>query len=42
MHWRERYETPLAVRDTGPTVTKLWLVMAACLGVTLILAAVLT
>jgi hypothetical protein len=44
MHWRsdlQRHQTPLAVRHTGVTTTKLWLAMAACLSVALALAAVL-
>ena len=32
MHWRsdpQMKQVPLAVRGTGPTVTKIWLAMAA-------------
>jgi len=38
----EIVQTPLAVRATGPNVTKIWLAMLAVLGMTLLLAALLT
>ena len=31
MHWRQTRQTPLAVRGTGPTVTKILAVMATLL-----------
>jgi hypothetical protein len=41
MHWRSDHQTPLAVRDSGLTTTRVWLVMLAALGATLLLAVVL-
>jgi hypothetical protein len=44
MHWRDarrRFETPLAVRDTGASVTKIWLIQALFTVALLLAAAVL-
>jgi hypothetical protein len=44
LHWRRdvqmkpRFETPLVVRQTGISVTKIWLTLLACLGTALLLA----
>jgi hypothetical protein len=39
MHWR--HETPLPVRDHGPTVTRIWLGVAALLLLMLLATVVL-
>jgi hypothetical protein len=41
MHWRQhRFETPLAVRDTGVSVTRIWSVLATLVVLMLLVVVV--